>query len=196
MKKLSRFGGHVVRQVGALIVHGQNDSRDREPRVEVSLDTMDGGYQITDPFEREILALERYQNLISRGQRVDRQMSERGRTVQQDVVVLMTQLVDRPTEPFFPPGMAHKFDLDADQFSVGWKNTESLEVGGADSLRRRTVAGQYLIEVRRISGDAEPSCRVTLRIAIHQQDAFLKDTERSGEVDRGGGFPDPALLIG
>ena len=49
---------------------------------------------------------------------------------------------------------------------------------------------------RGIAGKAEAGCGIGLWVAVNERDADFGSSERGREIDGGGGFADPALLIG
>ena len=69
--------------------------RDLERRIEVALDEVDVAQQLAEPLERVVLALDRNQHLVRRVETVDGQQTERRRTVDEDVVVVVEHGVDR-----------------------------------------------------------------------------------------------------
>jgi hypothetical protein len=94
--------------------------------------------------------------------------------------------------------MVWMIDLDADQIDAGRHHVEPGEVGvffdlGKGFLARKEVVGA--------AGDvlavnAHAARGVALRIGVDEQHFLFSRGERGGDVDRGGGLPHPALLIG
>ena len=62
---------HLVRQAGALVVHGQHHAVNLELRVEADPDLFDRTQELRQSLEREELALQRHQHRVGRGQSVN-----------------------------------------------------------------------------------------------------------------------------
>jgi hypothetical protein len=97
--------GDLVGQLGAPVVHGQQDRRHVQVGVEVRAHEVDVRQQLPEPLQRVVLALDRDQHLVRGDQRVDGEQTERGRAVDEHVVDV--QLVEhlrhqRLLEPVLP----------------------------------------------------------------------------------------------
>ena len=66
-----RFGGHLPRQVEPRVVHRQQHAIDRELLVHAPLNEVNGVQQLRQPLERVVLALNRNEERVRRGQHVD-----------------------------------------------------------------------------------------------------------------------------
>ena len=84
---LAHLALHITRQPGAAVVHRQQHSRDRQPRVQLALDERERLEQPSEPLEREVLRLDRHDHSIGRHERIDRKRPERGRAVEEHVGV-------------------------------------------------------------------------------------------------------------
>ncbi len=73
-------------EVGAGVEHREHDARDREVRVEVVADEVDGGDQLRQALQRVVLALDGDQHGVRAGERVDGQEAQRRRAVHEDPV--------------------------------------------------------------------------------------------------------------
>src|SRR5262245_2937423 len=78
---------HLLSQVRALIAHSQEHPFDIEIRIERRANAPQRPDEFRQSFEREVFAVERDQRRVSRDQTIERQQSERWRTVHDDVVV-------------------------------------------------------------------------------------------------------------
>ena len=66
----------------------------------------------------------------------------------------------------------------------------------ADRVGGRDVAAQHVVEARAlVARDAEPDGRVALRVDVDDQRLVAGRRDAGGDVDGGGGLPDPALLV-
>ena len=66
-------------------MHRQHDSLDEQRRIEAAPHHFNGLYQVTDAFEREKLALERYQNCVSGGECVKGQQAKTWWAIDEDI---------------------------------------------------------------------------------------------------------------
>src|SRR5204863_169919 len=74
--------------VHPIVIHGEDDPFDLQPRIERVAHALNGGEQLRDPFERKVLALHRHQDRVGGAQTIDGEESERWRQVDEDVVVV------------------------------------------------------------------------------------------------------------
>ena len=124
----------LVGQLGPGVVHDEHDGADLQRRVQVLLDQVDVAQELTESFERVVLALDRHQDLGGRRQGVDRQQPERGRAVDEDVVVVVEHLVDGSLEPQLAAERRHQLDLGAGQVEAG-RGHEELRVPPSASMQ-------------------------------------------------------------
>src|SRR5262245_52624094 len=110
-KELTGFVGDLLRQVEPGVEHGEEHPLDAQGRVQVILHQADGGDELGQPLQRQVLALERNQDRVGRGQRVYGQKPERGRTVDEDEVVLLADGCDASLEATFPGHQPHELHL-------------------------------------------------------------------------------------
>ncbi len=80
---------------GPGVEQGRQHPADPQLGVGQTLHVVDGVEQLPDTAMRQGLALQRDDHLVRRRQPVDRQDSERGRTVDQDEVVALVDLGER-----------------------------------------------------------------------------------------------------
>jgi hypothetical protein len=91
---LAHLFDDLVREVGAGIVHREQDRRDCQLGVEVTLDELDVVEELRETLQGVVLALDRDEYFLCGDERVDRQKSERGRAVDEDVVRRILALGD------------------------------------------------------------------------------------------------------
>ena len=88
--------GHVDREPGPGVVHGQHDGRDLERLVQVGRDQVHVAQELAQTLEGVVLALNGDEHLVRRGQAVDRDEAEGGRAVDEDEVEVVDDRVDAP----------------------------------------------------------------------------------------------------
>ncbi len=195
---LAHFLRYLRGQVVPAVVHGEQHAFDRKIGVQVLLDQLDGVHQRRQPFQRIVLRLDRDQHRVGRGQGVHGQKPQRRRAVDEDVIVIIPEQGDGLLEHALPGDGVDELDLDAHQVDAGRHHVEPGEVSvffdlGKGFLARKEVVGA--------AGDvlavnAHAARGVALRIGVDEQHFFFRRSERGSDVDRGGGLPHAALLIG
>src|SRR3546814_2510940 len=101
--------------------------------IHVPLDHPHAAEQLTQSLHRVLLALDRDEDLLRRGERVDRQQSERRRAVDDDevhVVVVAGQVViKRRTQSMLARDLRYELDLGTGQMYRAWRTEEILRLG-------------------------------------------------------------------
>ena len=193
-RTLAQLIGHLQGEVGATVVHGEDDPFHLKMAVQVTGAELDAGHQIRDSLQGVVFTLHRDQDPVRSHERIDRQQLKRGGTVDADVVVVTVELIQRFFQNIFA------------LFRV-----DQLHRGGGELLARgnhipilgmyhaglgRNGADQHIVGVRAAAfGHAHAGTRVALRITVDQQNTFSERVERGTEVHTGGRFADAALLI-
>ena len=151
-----------------------------------------------EALEREVLRLHGHDHAVGRDQRVDGQRPERRRAVEQDVLEAVAHAARgrRAGDARSPAGAAAPSSRPRDRASRRSSDRRSTPVG-ADRLLGGRVAAEHVVEpdaLGAVGADADGG--VALRIDVDEQrvEAGLRDAR--GDVDRGGGLADPALLVG
>ena len=79
---------HLVLDLGgearAPVHHRQEHAAEGEPGVQPRLDQIDGLDELRQPLERVVLGLDRNQQAVGGGERIDGQRAERRRAVEED----------------------------------------------------------------------------------------------------------------
>ncbi len=160
--------------------------------------------QLRQTLEREELALQRHQDRIGGGHRVDGEKIERRRTVDQHIGVIGVrrdvgvQRGDRVAQPECAAGRRSQFELEARQIHGRRRDMQPRHRGRHHRFAQGRLADQHVIgrAVAVAAIDAEAGGGVALRIEIDDQHALADRRERGAEIDRGGGLADAALLVG
>ena len=93
LEERADVAGDLLAEVGALVVHRQQHAGDVERRVERGADAAQRRDEIGEPFEREVLAVERNEHGVGGDERVEREQPERRRRVDEDVVEAIAERV-------------------------------------------------------------------------------------------------------
>ena len=88
LKNCADVGGDLLAEIRALVEHRQQHAFDVERRIERGAHAPHRADEIGEPFEREVLAVQRNQHRVGGDERVERQQAERRRAVDEDVVEL------------------------------------------------------------------------------------------------------------
>ena len=139
--------------------------------------------------------MDRNEDRIRRAQPVEGQQLQRGRTVDEDVVIGVGQLVQGLPQQVLPPVHADHLHPGAGQLLVGGEHISPGSVYHAPVGVR--AVDEDVVDV---GGDGvfihpQTGCGVGLGVKITEQDGFFRRMERGGQVDGGGGLSDTALLI-
>ena len=190
------FVHHLVRQIGAAVKKRQNHLPHGEVRVQPLAHPVNNGKELGDSFEGVILALQRNQHLIGGGQGIDRNQAQRRRRVNKDIVVLVGDLGERAFQAVFAFQNPVEFHFRARQIDSRRNQVQiterCLDAGIGDGL----IMDEDGVDVRthRATVNTEAAGRVPLWVRIYQQYPTSRCDIRR-QINRRGGFPDPALLI-
>src|SRR5579862_227762 len=85
--------GDLARECCALIVHGEQDALNSKRWIQRAADPHQCVQQLGDAFERIILALDRDQDRVAGDQGIQGKQVKRGRTIENNVLVIITKSV-------------------------------------------------------------------------------------------------------
>ena len=172
------------------------------PRVERGAHAAHRADEIGEPFEREVLAVQRNQHGVGGDERVEREQPERGRAIDEDVIEPVAKRRDQGAQPLLAVGKRDQLDLGACEIPVGreqrqpvhaCRDQEGGRVGCGHGRCQRVVDGSGR---RGFPFLADTARQVALGVDVDEQHASADEGEGGGEVDGGCGFADAALLIG
>ena len=180
------------------VIHRQRDALDDELRVQVVTDEVEGGKQLGQSFQGVVLALQRDKDRIGGGQGVHRQQSERRWTVDEDVVVFVDDLGQKPAESSLPPFDRRELYLGPGQRDRRRDQGEPIvdrhpknELGQVRPIDDGVVHGPF----DGVTSEAKPARRVPLGVEIDDEDSFARSGEIAPQVDDRRGLADAALLV-
>ena len=160
--------------------------------------------QLRQTFEREELALQRDEDRIRRGHRVDRDEIERRRTIDQHIGVGLlggiaaVQHGERIAQAKRAIALGAELELEARQIHGRRGDVQPRHRRRQDRFAQPRLADQHVVgrALAVLAIDAEPGRCVALRIEIDDQHMLAGRGQRRAEVDGGGGLADAALLVG
>ena len=188
----------LLGEPGPGVVHREHDAADVERRVEVRLHQRDVAQQLTETLERVVLALDRDDHVVGRGQAVDGQQPERRRAVDEGEVVVVAHRVERPLELQLAGERRDQLDLGAGEVDGRRDDEEVLHARRLDAVSSGRVVHDHVVD-RALDvavADAEAGRRVALGVEVDHEDPVAELGERRAEVHRGGGLADATLLVG
>ena len=194
---LAHLGLDLLGEPGARVVHREHDPPHVERRVERP-DQRHVAEQLAETLERVVLALDRHDHVVGRGEPVHREQAERRRAVDEHDVVLGADEVERPLELELAAERGHELDLGAGEVDGRGEHEEVLEARRLDAVERGHVVHEHVVDrALDVAGvDAEPGRRVALRVEVDHQHPEPELGERRAEVDGGGRLADATLLVG
>src|SRR5208282_2144520 len=186
-EEASQVGADLFGECGALIVHCQQDSLDCEIGVERSANPHEGVEEFGNPLEGQILALDRNQNRITRGQRVQGQKIERGRTIEQNVFVVGADGLDELAKPEFALGKINELDGGPGEVFVRRNEIQPLHLSFLNEARVGLLENQSVVEgpASGVLGEADGAGGIGLRIAVHNEGATLCCRQRGPSIHDG-----------
>ena len=187
---------HLLGEVHSCVEHREQHSLDPEPGIEVILDQAYRADHLRHALKREVLALERDQHRIGRGERVDRQQSERRRTIDQDEVVGVADRSERSLESRLAGHHPDQLDLGAGQSLSPGHEIQVSKRGREDRLLGVGLAEKHLVDRGRpvVAIDPEPARGIALGVDVDKQDALAFLREAGAEIDGRRGLADATLL--
>ena len=188
---------HLPREVRARVEHGQHDAEDRQPRVHVPHHQLNRLPKLNQPFQRQVLRLQRDHHPVGGGQRVERQQAQRRRAVNQHHAVAVAELGQRPRQPVLTRHQRDKLHFGARELHRGRGQIEVLAPAGHGHLAERPSVHQGVVDGRpaRVLVEPQAARRVGLRVHIDQQHALAGGGEIDPEVDGRGGLAHAAFLV-
>jgi hypothetical protein len=199
-KELADVGAHLLAQVRAVVVHRQQHAFDGERGIERRAHAVDRREQLGDPFEREVLAVERDEDGVGGDERVQREQAQRRGCVDEDEIEARPEGIEQPTEPVFAFGHRDELDLGAGEVPVGGDNREMVDARREDGACRIGAGrGEHVVDGavgRGPTFESQSTRQVRLRIHVDEENSLVGQGQRRGEVDGGCGFGDATLLIG
>ena len=127
LKNCAHVGRDLLSEIRALVEHREQHAFDVERRVERGADAAHRADEIGEPFEREVLAVQRNQHGVGGDERVERQQAERRRAVDEDVVEVVAHRREQRAQPFFARGERDQFDFGAGEIAVGGDQRQAVD---------------------------------------------------------------------
>ncbi len=194
---------NLCRQFIAAVEHRQDDTVDRQIRIEAAAHALHGFKNLAKTFQRKKLALQGDKNGMARCHGVDRQKIERRRTIKKNIGEMRSgprirQAGNGLADPERAIGKAGDFQFDAKKVERGRRQIKPRHSGFLGYLDQR-----HFIHKDIIGGifpahpfNAQSGRGIALRIKVDDQNRFADRRQRRTQIDRGSRLADTALLIG
>jgi hypothetical protein len=128
--RCAHLRGDIGRERGPAVVHRQQHAGQAQARVEVVADEIDRREQLAQALQRVVLALDRNEHAVGRGERVDGEQSDRGRAVEQDVVISVAYLSQRTLEAPLSLIQADQLDFGSGEVRCRRDEPQALDLRG------------------------------------------------------------------
>ena len=155
--------------------------------IERGADAAERRDEIGEPFEREVLAVERNQDRVGGDERVEREQPERRRRVDEDVVEAAARSRSSTVRRRCSRCGSETSSISAPgQIAVGRDERESGD--GRRQQKRRgssTSVGQRLVDragCRRLPLQANAARQIALRVHVDEEDALVRERQRGGRL--------------
>ena len=198
-KVLARIGGHLAREVKSSVVHCEQHTIDMQRGVDRFLYSLDGSNQLGNSLKGEVLALERNKDGVSRDEHVESNQRQRGRAIDQYVVVSIANRGQDTLHPQYALGIVNQFHFGAGEIGRGGHDIQVPELDSTDeSVVEVGIPYEDIIgrSGESLAREAISACRIALRISVNEKNALFGDGEGRREVHSSRGLSNPTLLVG
>ena len=188
---------NVAREARAAVVHREDHSGDRQPRVELAADQRERVEQLRESLEREVLRLHGHDDLVCRDQCVDGQRAERRRAIEEREQVALADVAKTLAQDRLRARDARELDVGPGQVRRRRRHVEPLHPARHRRLPERELAGETVVDVRlAVLRQPKRNRCIALRVEVGEQGRIAGVGDAGAEVDGGGRLSDPALLVG
>lgn len=170
----------------------------RKVRVNASLDEMNRVQQLGEALERVILTLKRNQQRVGCSEHIQRDESERRRTIDENEIVVFAYAGKGVSEKTFSVGAANQLYLGTSEIACRRKNVQVLEMHLPDHrVFDWAVSDEHVVHggPNLVGLDSDAASGIALGIPVNEQRPLFGGCETGGEIDSGCGLSDPALLV-
>lgn len=196
-EELAQIGLDLAGEVGAVVIHREENALDGEGGIKGFFEAIDGVHQLRDSFQRKEFALDRDQDTIGGGQGINGQEIEGGGAIDDDVVVVVPNGFQSGPEACFAMIDVDQIQVGRDQVLIGRQERESVVGRGNDSFGDAGLGEKDIVEGVAAGDflDSDAGGGVSLGVGINQEDAEFRGGQGCREIDCRGGLTDSAFLI-
>ena len=200
---LPQQGGDLLGKVGAVVHHRQQDTVNLELGVDLPLHLVYGLEQLFQALGGQVLRLNGDYDPVGSRQRIDREHTQGGLAVDQDMGILSLERVQILPQDSLSAHGVHQGDLHAGELDVGRHQVNPLRVmqdtlARAQRLVHQNTAhhvGQGKGQLVRL-GVAQADGQAALRVPVDQQHFLPGLCQPDPQVRTGGCLANAAFLVG
>jgi hypothetical protein len=161
--------GDLKGEVGAVVVHGEEDALEGEAGVEGLGDAVEGGHELGDAFEGEILGLHGDKESVGGYEGVEGEEVEGRGAVEEDEGVIGADRFESVAEAVFAPVLGYELEVGSDEIFAARDEGEVIDFGGDDDLVDGGVAHEEVVDALAgvVAGEAEASGGIGLGVAVN-----------------------------
>lgn len=196
-EEAAQVRGDLLRERGAVVVHGEEDAFDFERGIESAADAHEGIEKFGDAFEGQVFALNRNDDGVGGDEGIEGEEIESGRTIENDEGVFFAEGFENGFEAVFAIFRSDQFDGGAGKILVRGKNVEAVDLGFQNQAFDGFVENEGVIEsaARRVFGETDGGSGIALGVAVDEESRLFGGSEARGEVYSTGGLGNAAFLI-
>src|ERR1035441_9458573 len=152
LEELTQVGGHLAREVGPVVIHGEEDALDGEGVLEPFANPVDRVHQFRDSLQGEEFALDGDHYRIGGDERIQGEQVEGRGAIDQNEPVGVADPGQALAEAVLAMGDVDQLQVGADQVLVGGDDVQAFKSGGADSLPGVGIAEEDVVEAGVVGG--------------------------------------------
>jgi hypothetical protein len=188
---------HLLRKVGAIVVHGQQHAFDGQVRVVRRTHAFQGRDQLRDPFQSKILRLQRDDQRLRRGQDIEGEQIQGWRAIQKDQIEVALNWLNGPPQSQRPVLCSGQLNIRARQVLRAREQPQPIHLRRKNHLLRKAVSGKHVVNRMAIVIALKTQARrsIGLRIAVNQKRLQPLQRQACSQIDGRGGLAYAALLV-
>src|SRR2546430_2971566 len=190
---------HVAREDRPAVVERWQQAVDLETWIQTRLYRLDDLEECCDTLERVVLRLHRDDHAGRRDQRVQREQAERGRAIDEDVVVPVYDVArELVAQGHLAADRVEELDLGGRELERRGCDVDLLRFCRPDDRPEGHVGVDEDVRdaaLDRVEVDAETDGQVCLGIEVEAEDFVTEGRERAAEIDGARGLADAAFLV-
>lgn len=188
---------YLLRQIGAVVVHGEQDALDGDVGVDGAANALQGGNELGNAFKGEIFGLHGDNQAVCGPEDVEGEQVKSRRTIKNDEVEHDLERRKGAAEAQGAIRGSGQLDVGACQVFGAWKDAEKADLGRQDHLLRGRVSHEDVVNGVAIivALKAEARRGIGLGVAIYEEYFQAFESQACGEVNCGGRLANSAFLI-
>ena len=129
------FTFHLTCQLVSGVKHGQDHTKQLNFRVQTLFNLLIGMKKLYNTFKRKELTLERYQQFLCRAHGIKSNQAKRRRTIQNNILIVLTDRLQQIGKIVFTRHLVHKFKLNSHKIRAGRQQSQVWSSRGQKGFR-------------------------------------------------------------